>query len=63
MSIAQVEKRLAKILADAKLDKARLGVARALLRLRGVAKARQLLEGYLVLKEKDKKAQLLLAVS
>lgn len=65
--VQRQKKRLAAILKAAKLGDApigkRLGVARALLRLRGVAKARQLLEGYLVLKEKDQKAQLLLAVS
>jgi tetratricopeptide (TPR) repeat protein len=57
----------AKLIKDAKLDKAplstRLKVAKKLLRLRLVARAIPLLEGYLVVNEKDRTAHLLLGVS
>jgi hypothetical protein len=59
--------RAKRIVARARLDrgsiKKRLGVAQKLLQIRAVARARQLLEGYLVLHEGDRRAQQLLAVS
>ncbi|MCK5797846.1 MAG: hypothetical protein KAI47_11710 [Deltaproteobacteria bacterium] len=65
--LAAQKSQAAAIIARAHLDrgsiKKRLAVAQKLLQIRAVAKARQLLEGYLVMHEGDPRAELFLAVS